>query len=169
MKPLLLATILLFVLAGKLKAQAIAASTATATIIAPMSISKTADMNFGNLAVIASAGGIVTLEASASATRSLTGSGVTFPVVTGTVTAARFTVAGLPNHTFDITLPGGTVLENSVNSMFANNFTASTGAGLLDASGMQVVFVGASLTVAASQAPGVYVTTTPFVVSVNYN
>jgi hypothetical protein len=169
MKSLLLATVLLFVLAGASHAQAIAAATSTATIVSPISISKTADMNFGNLAVSASAGGIVTLEASASATRSLSGSGVTFPVVSGTVTAARFTIAGTPNYTFDITLPGGAVLENSVNSMFANNFTASTGAGLLDASGIQVVYVGANLSVAASQAPGVYITTTPFVVAVNYN
>lgn len=170
MKKLFLAAIVLATGTAKLNAQAVATATASATIVAPIAISKTADMNFGNLAVSAAAGGVVTLEPSAAAIRTASGGGgVTFPAITGTVTAARFTVSGQSNYTFDIALPSGAILESGANSMFADNFTASAGAGTLNGSGTQVVYVGADLSVAASQTPGVYTTTTPFIVAVNYN
>jgi hypothetical protein len=57
-------------------AQASATATATATIVTPISITKTVDMNFGNVAVQTGTGG------------------VTLPAVPGTVTAASFTVNG---------------------------------------------------------------------------
>jgi hypothetical protein len=170
MKKLFFAAIVFATGTATVNAQAVATATATATIVAPISIAKTADMNFGNMAVSAAAGDVVTLAPTAAATRTASGGGgVSFPAVTGTVTAARFTVTGQANYTFDVALPSGAILENGANSMFADNFTASAGAGTLDATGTQVVYVGADLLVAAAQAPGVYVTSTPFVVAVNYN
>ena len=153
----------------QINAQVTASAHSTATIVSPLAISKTADLNFGNMAVTSAAGSIVTLAPTAAATRTESGGGVTFPAFTGTVSAASFVVSGVPGYTFDVTLPGGTLLENGPSSMFANNFTKSAGAGVLDAFGMQAFYVGADLIVAAAQPAGVYTTITPFVILVNYN
>src|SRR5258705_7180265 len=82
-------------------AQATASATATATIVAPIAISKTVDMNFGNVAVIAA--GTVVLSPS-TGNRTKTG-GVTLPSTIGTVTAASFDVTGEGAYTYSITLP----------------------------------------------------------------
>src|ERR1700730_18496238 len=76
-------------------AQASATANASATIVTPIAISKTADMNFGNVAVSGSAGTVVLLPAG---TRTSTG-GVTLPATAGTVTAAVFTVTGTGTYT----------------------------------------------------------------------
>jgi hypothetical protein len=68
-----------------------AQETATATIVTPISIIKTVDMNFGNVAVQSTTGGTAVL--SPAGIRTATG-GVTLPVTPGTVTAASFTVNG---------------------------------------------------------------------------
>src|SRR4249920_2521913 len=82
-------------------AQATASATATATIVAPIAISKTVDLNFGNVAVIAF--GTVVLSP-VDGTRTKTG-GVTLPSTIGTVTAASFDVTGEGVYTYAITLP----------------------------------------------------------------
>src|SRR5258707_15610441 len=87
-------------------AQSTATATATATIVTPISITKTVDMNFGNVAVQASTGGTVVLAP--AGTRTTTG-GVTLPVTAGTVTAASFTVNGQGAYTYAITLPSSAV------------------------------------------------------------
>jgi hypothetical protein len=78
--------------------QVSATATASATIITPIAISKTVDMNFGNIAVSGTGGTVVLAPAG---TRTSTG-GVTLPVVAGTVAAASFTVTGLSTYTFSI-------------------------------------------------------------------
>ncbi len=82
-------------------AQASATAAASATIVTPISIVKTTDMSFGNVAVSAVNPGTVILDPSSS--RTIGGTGVTLPAVTGTVAAASFTVSGqvqlqLRNH-----------------------------------------------------------------------
>ena len=84
--------IVMFLISGSAFSQVTASATAEATILEPIAISKTVDMNFGNLAVNASPGTIVLTPESA---RSATG-GVTFlPSNVGTITAASFTVTVL--------------------------------------------------------------------------
>jgi hypothetical protein len=147
--------------------QATATSTATATIIAPISITKTADMSFGNLAVQAGTGGTVVLAPAGTRTST---SGVTLPATTGTVTAATFTVDGTGSFTYAITLPSTATLTRASGSetMTASSFTSNpSGTGALTA-GTQDIAVGATLTVAAAQVPGVY-TSGNFNVTVNYN
>lgn len=171
MKKLLFAAIVLSGAAFNANAQAVASATATATIVTPISISKTTDLNFGNLSVSASAGGVVTLEPSAAATRTASGGGgVSLPAVTGPVAAALFEVTGQASFTYDITLPLSATVVNGANSMTVDNFTSSLGTtGTLDGAGTQSFYVGADITVAAGQAPGTYTTGTPFLVAVNYN
>jgi len=54
--------------------------------------------------------------------------------------------------------------------MTASTFTSSpTPTGTLSGGGAQTVTVGATLNVSASQLAGVYLSGTPFTVTVNYN
>ncbi|MCC6693357.1 MAG: DUF4402 domain-containing protein [Chitinophagaceae bacterium] len=151
-------------------AQATATADAAATIIAPISIVKNADLNFGNIAVNA-LGGTVILDPSAASTRSIGGAGgVSFPANTGTVTSAVFTVSGEAGFTFDMAVITPSVtLSNGTDNMVANNFTVSNPTGTLDGTGNQTVYVGADLDVNGSQAPGLYTSTSSFTVLVNYN
>ena len=149
-------------------AQSTASASATATIVTPISITKNVDMNFGNIAVTSSGGTVIL---AAAGTRTKTG-GITLPVVTGTVTAAQFTVTGEGTYTYDITLPSSAVTLTKSGggaTMDATSFTHSAGGSPALTAGSQVFNVGATLTVAAAQAAGAYTTGTAFNVAVNYN
>ncbi|MBE7171974.1 MAG: DUF4402 domain-containing protein [Williamsia sp.] len=149
-------------------AQVSATATATAEIVTPIAITKTADMNFGNVAVSTTAGTVVLTPAGS---RSATG-GVTLPATAGTVTAAAFDVTGIADYTFSITLPSADLVltrNSGTETMIVNTFTSTpTTTGTLT-SGAQTVNVGATLNVAGSQAAGTYVSGTPFTVTVNYD
>ena len=158
------------IFATSANAQATATADAAATIVAPISIVKNADLNFGNIAVN-SLGGTVVLEASAASTRSIGGAGgVSFPANTGAVTSAVFTVSGEAGYTFDMAVITPSVtLSNGTETMVASNFTVSHPTGTLSATGDETVYVGADLDVNGSQAPGLYTSTSSFSVLVNYN
>lgn len=149
-------------------AQATASATATATIVTPISITKTVDMNFGNVAVQTTPGGTVVLTP--AGVRTATG-GVTLPSTSiGTVTAASFDIAGQGVYTYSITLPSSALtITSGSNTMTVTNFTSTpSGTGTLTA-GAQTLKVGATLNVAAAQPAGLYVSGTAFDVTVNYN
>jgi len=161
-------TALLAILGAGAMAQESATATATATIVTPISITKTVDMNFGNVAVQSTTGGTVVLAP--EGTRTTTGA-VTLPVVNGTVTAASFLVEGQGNYTYAITLPSTDVelSDGAGHTMIVNGFSSTpSGTGQLTA-GSQTLNVGATLHVEAAQAAGTYVSGTPFTVTVNYN
>jgi len=173
MKKLLLSAIVILgfsaVSFGQGPANAATAS-ASATIVTPITLTKTIDMNFGNVSVLSNTGGTVVLAPAGTRTTGGAG-GVTLPATTGTVAAASFNVAGQGNYTYAITLPtsSSTVLNGS-NSMTVDTWTSSpSGTGLLSSGGTQTLTVGATLSVAAGQAAGSYTTSTPFSVTVNYN
>jgi hypothetical protein len=165
-------TFLLIICASTMQAQVSATSTTEATIIAPISIDKDIDLNFGNLAV-GGLGGVVTLAPDVLATRTQVG-GVTFPAVTGPFTAAIFTVGGLMDQTYSIAISPASLLitrQSGTETMLVNNFTSTPSpTGQLNGSGAETIYVGADLTVAALQAAGVYVSgANDFTVTVNYN
>jgi hypothetical protein len=148
------------------KAQVSATATSSANIIGPISIVKTVDLVFGNVAVSPVLGGTVVLDP--AGTRAQTG-GVTLPVITGSPTAAKFTVSGQAGTTYAITLPASVVLTNGTNNMTVDNFTSTpTATGSL-ASGSEDIFVGGTLHVAAAQVSGLYTNAADLVVTVNYN
>jgi hypothetical protein len=164
---LILSAIVMLVSVTGAFAQATASATATATIVTPISITKTVDMNFGNVAVQTATGGTAVLTPAGS--RSATG-GVTLPATTGTVTAASFTVNGQGAYTYAITLPSTALtITSGANNMTVTAFTSTPSATGALTAGTQTLTVGATLNVAAAQAPGVYVSATPFDVTVNYN
>ena len=124
-------------------------------------------MDFGNVAVSASLGTVILTPAGV---RSVTG-GVTLPAVTGTVTAATFDVSGQANFTYSITLPAAaTTITSGANTMTVDTWISTpTPTGTLDGTGAETLSVGATLNVAAGQAPGAYLSGTAFTVTVNYN
>ncbi len=146
-----------------------ATATASATIITPIALNKTVDMNFGNLAVNATPG-TVALSAALAPSRTPTG-GVTL-IAGGTITAATFTVTGLTGATYSITLPADGVvsLTGPGAPMAANTFvsTPTVAAGGTLTAGTQTLYVGATLSVAGGQTPGAY-SSAAFTVTVNYN
>jgi hypothetical protein len=148
-------------------AQVSASATATATIVSPIAIAKTVDMNFGNVASSVALGTVVLTPAGS---RSATG-GVTLPATTGTVTAASFTVTGTAGYTYSISLPATALTITSGGpSMTVDTWTSNpTPTGTLVA-GTSTLTVGATLHVGASQAAGVYgIPAETFTVTVNYN
>jgi len=166
MKKLFVLTIMMAGFSAGLFAQVSATANASATIITPIAIANTADMDFGNVAVNATPGTVVLTPAAA---RSTTG-GCTLPAVTGTVAAAAFTVTGLADATYSITLPAAALtITSGANTMTVDTWTSSpTPTGTLTG-GSENLTVGATLNVAGSQAPGTYTSAAPFTVTVNYN
>ncbi|MBK7174802.1 MAG: DUF4402 domain-containing protein [Bacteroidales bacterium] len=148
-------------------AQVTATASTTATIITPIAIEKDIDMNFGNIAVSPTLGGTVVLPTSGARTKT---GGVTLPVVTGTVSAASFTVTGEGNSTYSITLPSSAItLTSPSGTMTVENFVSTpSNTGALN-NGSQEVKVGATLNVGAAQAAGTYTNESSLFVTVNYN
>jgi hypothetical protein len=152
-------------------AQSTANAPTSATIVAPITITKNTNLHFGNIAINASTGDVV-LDPSLSATRT-PGGGVTLPAVTGSPTAAKFTVGGEGSYTYAITLPTGDAFKvtngTPAQDMIVNNFTSTpSGTGALT-TGSQIIYVGAKLNIAGSQPAGSYTNGTGFAVTVNYN
>ena len=165
---LILTTYMLAGIATGVHAQETASATATATIVTPISITKDVDMNFGNVAVQSTTGGTVVLSPAGGRTRT---NGVTLPTTAGTVSAASFTVSGTGAYTYTVTLPSSAhTISSGGNTMTVTLFTSTpSGSGGQLTAGQQTLKVGATLTVGAAQPSGVYVSDTPFDVTVNYN
>lgn len=154
-------------------AQSRASATASATIISPLILTHDGtDLNFGDLSVQHSTGGTVIL--SPDGTRTFGGC-VTLPGNIGSVSAAVFGVSGQANHSYSVTLPANCLLTHTNNNdnMIVDHFTSSpstsNGAGILNSNGMQTLYVGATLNVAANQTAGLYTSGTAFTVIINYN
>ncbi len=143
-------------------------ATAAATIAAAIGIAKTADMNFGIMSPTASAGTVVLDTAGA---RTAPGGNVTL-IGGGTIAAAAFDVTGGAAATYTITLPGADVTLTSggdtMTIAFATFNDSLGGAGTLDGTGNESFTVGATLSVAAAQPAGNYLSA-GFTVTVNYN
>lgn len=136
----------------------------SATIITPLSILSSVDMAFGNIAVNDNLGTVLLPATSGTPTRVPSG-GVSLPAVTGIVTAAKFSAAGLASSAYSVTLPGTT----AIGSMNISDFTINAPgiSRTLNGSGDDDFYVGGTLHVADSQAAGIYTGT--FEVTVNYN
>jgi len=153
----------LIILSGVGYAQATANFTASATIIAPITITTTSQMNFAS--IDAKNGGDVVLTPDNNR--------YTIGEVelddASTVAAASFTVTGQKGYTYDISLPKSEhILTNGSEEMIIKNFTTDLNSGSL-ADGSQTFRVGATLQVNPNQQPGMYATPGSLNVTVNYN
>ena len=142
------------------------AANANAAVIADITLTKTADMNFGDVIAGATLGTVV-LTAAASPARSVTG-GTELGNSTS-VSSATFTVGGEGSSTYSITLPSSDVtITSGENNMTVNTFTSSPSSTGTLSGGTQTLYVGATLNVGASQASGSDYTGS-FNVTVAYN
>ncbi len=148
-------------------------ATASGTVVAPITITAAANLEFGTFA--AGTGGTVTVSTSGARTV-----GGAVLGIGGTPGAARFDIVGIPNSTYSIVLTGSPNLTNTTgsggetmalsktSSLTANNTTSgNVTSGMLSAGGLQSLFVGGTLSVASGQVYGVYTGTV--IATVEYN
>lgn len=167
-KSLLLSVVMVFALVVALggsaysQNSATATANATATIVTPIAMTKTADMAFAEVAAGSTAGTIVLAT---DGSRTATGG---TKVGGGTGVAASFTVTGQSGYTYNITLPGSasTLSDGASHTMTVNTWTSNpTPSGTLTG-GTSTLKVGGTLNVGASQVAGTYTGT--FSVTVAY-
>lgn len=152
---------------------ATAQAVTAATVVLPLTITKTVNLNFGKFmsGAAAAAGTVVVATNNA---QSVTGGVTTTAGLGASATAATFTVTGEPSSTYAITYPAQTDLSGPGTAMTIGTFTNAVdvgtvagGVGTFTAAGSQVLSVGATLTVGANQTAGAYAGTLD--VAVNYN
>jgi hypothetical protein len=155
----------------KVMAQATENTAAAARIVTPISITETASLHFGTMAILAGSPGTCVL--STQGARTQTG-GVNLSVQAPTASNAAYNVSGAVNTTYGITLPSTITVTSGPANMTINSLLARTASaaangltGTLSASGTDNFTVGGTLNVAAGQATGVYTGT--FDVTVAYN
>lgn len=138
-------------------------ATATATIVGPISIAKTVDMNFG---FVASSGALGTVILATDGSRGFTG-GVTL-LAGGIPAAASFTVTGNPGAAFTFSVPGSITLASGGNSMTVDTFVDDAPANI-PVGGTVTVLLGATLDVDVNQPAGTYTNIVDLIATVNYN
>jgi len=131
---------------------ATATATASVTFVSPLSITKTADLNFGSI-IAGPAGGGITIDPD----------GGQYPnsvvVLPGGYSNAQFAVSGVPNSSYSIVLPVSAIVSNgdSAYDLVAVDFTSlPSGTGTLSADGTQTLGVGATMHITHAQVPGNY-------------
>jgi hypothetical protein len=119
-----------------------------ATVVRPILIEKTADMNFETVAIII-AGEVEMVPGGVYSKKST----IMLPVPTGTFTAASFVTEGTAAYTYTITVPPSPLeIKIGDKTMIVNSFKSDP-----------ILNPGKNLF------GGVYVSVTPFNVTVNYN
>jgi hypothetical protein len=127
----------------------------TGKIIAPMTLTKDADLAFGTIIKPNTGSGTVTIGTGAD-TVALTGTGA---ASMGTASRAKFTVGGEGAQTYAVTVPATMTMTNGANSITVTlTPSATTGAisGALGSSGTQTFQVGGAFPLASTQATGAY-------------
>ena len=174
MKTSLTLSIFSCLLCGTIKAsnaQSVASASVAATIVVPISIEKTAagDLSFGNIAS-GNTAGILILTANG---QRLAEGGVNLPSSAGNISAAEFLITGEVSSTFSISLPATPLMltntEVSNETMTVDSFTSFPASSGTLSEGKQIIRVGATLNIKAMQATGLYKSSEPFQITVNYN
>lgn len=144
-----------------------ATATVSAVIVAPLAITHSTDLSFGNISVGSSVG---TVTMTPAGVRSVTGSCQLSPTNTGSPTPAAFAVTGQGSYTYSITLPSSaTTITGAGTAMTVDTYVSTpSGTGTLTA-GAQTVSVGGTLHVGVSQTPGTYTLASGLSVAVIYN
>lgn len=155
-KALTIAGVAAIALGGTAAYAATANSTASARILKQVTVTKTADLDFGT---IVTGTAPATVDISALGVR-VCGAGL---VCSGTTTAAAFGIVGTVGQTVRITAAGPVTLSSGTNSMTA---TLLSSAATRTLTGTDAFTVGGSLALGANQADGVY--TGAFAVTVDY-
>jgi hypothetical protein len=147
-------------------------SMAVVTIIDPIALHHLTDLKFGNITAGTTTGAVTIVPiANGAAVRKQIN--VSLPSVAGTTSAASFRVSGTVRQAYSIVMPSSVELaltgEEAV-KMVANQFTSNlkNNTGFIGEGAVNDIYIGATLTIAAFQKAGVYVSA-PFEVAVAYN
>ena len=134
-----------------------------------ITLTKTADLDFGG--VIESGNAADTGSVTVSAAGAMTSTGASISGTFNTTAGAAFNVGGSKNATYVITLPSTAVSLTGSNggTLNVDTFTSATGSGTatLSSTGTDTLTVGAKLTVPGNATEGDY--TGSFSVTVAYN
>lgn len=151
-------------------ASASASVTVSVHVVTGMMVTNTIPLEFGNVIPSSSIAGTVTVAATDVVLIGTTG-GPALGIPPPFPSAASFDLKGDADATYAVTLPLTPIYlgsETTMDTMAVDVYTStSTGSGTLDSNGVDTVFVGATLHVAAGQAAGSY--TGMFDISVDYN
>ncbi|MDX1543198.1 MAG: DUF4402 domain-containing protein [Christiangramia sp.] len=154
---------LLLSYSGYSQRSATATFTASVTVIEPIEIHTTSEMNFAS--IDARNGGTVILKPD----NTRTGIGDVFLGDASGVSAAAFEINGQSGYSFNLSLPEGAfILVNDKENIIIKDFTSDLKTRNLVA-GTQIVRLGATLEISSNQGPGVYSSPTPIEITVNYN
>ncbi len=136
--------------------------TASVTVIQPITISRSADLNFGRITI----GGAGTVVVSSGGTRTQTGS-ITL-LTGGSEAPGLFNITGRATSTYAVTIPGSVTLKKSgapteiiTADTFTNNAVAITGSS-------DQLKVGATIHLVGNETVGAYASDL-FAVTVAYN
>lgn len=141
---------------------------ATATVIRPIDIAKTADLSFGTVTRPTTGSGSIVLSPAGTVTTS--GTGVRRLTAT-TAQPAQFTISGEGGQSVTVSVPSTVTLSSGANSVTVT--TSSTGSGsqvlsgAIGSSGTATVSVGGTLPLSSSTAAGTYTGT--LTVTTQYN
>ncbi len=157
--------VVILAFSGAANAQTVTAtSPAAAMIVAPLTITNTAGLHFGTI-MRGTTAGTVTVETDGD--RTFTG-GVTLSPINPVHTVATFTIEGEAGRAYTIDLPASINITGAGDPMVVATFISDPAEGTYNPVGVSTtLLVGATLSVAADQAAGLYTGT--FDVSVNYN
>ena len=133
---------------------------ATANVILPIGITKTADLNFGDVSHN-NAIGTVTVDTAGART---TGGAAT--TAGGTVTAAAFNVSGSGTKAYNITLPASSLISFGGTDITIDTYDDSAGGSSALVGGADSFTVGATLNFVGTEGAGTYTGT--FNVQVDY-
>lgn len=144
--------------------QATATFTASVTVVEPIGIENTADLNFAS--VDAEKGGMVILTPAGDR---ITKGGA--ELADGqTVSAATFKVTGQAGLSYSISIPQGKFfLTNGVNQVVLSDFTSNLGTTGNLSGNVSELKIGATVEFTPGQTTGYYSSTAPLSVTVNYN
>jgi len=166
MKSAILLLFLIFSIEGFSQASATSTITARVTVVEPIKIEKSVDLDFGNVIGSFTTG---TLTLDPDGIRTVNGVQIS-NAVPGDVTAAEAIVTH-NNNNYSITLPESFTLYNSENPnqfLLINRFTVQPLPNAGD-EGSDILKIGASLNLEANQLPGYYTNSAGFNVTVSYN
>jgi len=157
---------LLYSLQGFSQASASSTITARVTVVEPIMIEKSVDLDFGNVIGSFTTG---TLTLDPDGIRTVNGVQIS-NAVPGDVTAAEAIVTH-NNNNYSISLPESFTLYNSENPdqfLLINQFTVQPLPNAGD-EGSDILKIGATLNLEANQLPGYYTNSAGFNVTVSYN
>jgi hypothetical protein len=159
---------LLSALASTAQAQTSASATAagTASVLDPITASKTSDLSFG--VIVKPVSGTATVSVSAAGTRTVTG---TAAANGGGVSNAAFSVVGIGGSAYSIAVPSTFSMTSGTHSLTVSTIDGSGGGGTLsgvNTSASTASFgVGGAFNLSTATASGAY--TGNFTVTASYN